>query len=130
MHLALVIDIEGTVDQESLNRLRTHLNLAKRGRLTDDWDQEFGSRKIERSAGKYLAIDLFRNFDETWKVQVLDTDKRDPNDAELTSVCAELVGGITAAGFRTRVRARPTFGSAAEYDARVREDPSFEHHAE
>ena len=41
-HLVLVIDIEGDVDQAGLERLRTHLNLTKQGRLSDDWDEEFG----------------------------------------------------------------------------------------
>ena len=49
MHLAVVIDIDGTVDQAGLDRLRAHLNLTKTGRLTDDWDQTFGRRMIERT---------------------------------------------------------------------------------
>lgn len=110
MHLALVIDIDGTVDQAGLGRLRAHLNLIKDGRLTDDWDQAFGYRKIERSAGKYLMIDLFREFDESWTLSVSGTEKRDPNDPELTSLRAELVDGITAAGYQATVRAKPTYG--------------------
>ena len=111
MHRALVIDLDGTVDQEGLDRLRAHLNLVKDGRLTDDWDQAFGDRKIERSAGHYLMIDLYRNFDETWEVSVSDTDERDPNDPELTSLRDELVDGITAAGYQPTVRAKPTYGT-------------------
>lgn len=111
MRLVLVIDIDGTVDQAGLDQLRTHLNLTKRGRLTDDWDQEFGYRKIERSAGQYLMIDLFRNFDESWKISVSDTDERDPNDPELTALRAKLLDGISAAGFTASVRAKPGYGT-------------------
>lgn len=111
MHRALVIDIDGIIDQAGLDRLRAHLNLTKEGRLTDDWDQAFGYRKIDRSARKYLVIDLYRNFDETWKVSVSDTDMRDPKDPELTSLRAELVDGITAAGYQATVRAIPTGGT-------------------
>ncbi len=111
MHRALVIDIDGTVDQAGLDRLRAHLNLTKEGRLTDDWDQAFGYRKIERSTGHYLMIDLYRNFDETWKVSVSDTDERDPQDAALAALRAELVDGITTAGYQATVRAKPSGGT-------------------
>jgi hypothetical protein len=111
MHLVLVIDIHGDVDQPSLERLRAHLDLKKQGRLSDDWDQEFGHRKIERSSGQYTSIGLFRNFDGSWKVQVLDTEKLDPKADELVQLRAELVGGIESAGFQATVRAKPTFGT-------------------
>jgi hypothetical protein len=110
-HLVLVIDIDGNVDQSGLERLRTHLDLKKHGRLTDDWDQKFGSRVIQPVDGERTSISLFRNFDETWKIQVTDTREADPNTDELAMLRAELVEGITAAGFQAIVRAKPTFGS-------------------
>lgn len=112
MHLVLVVDIHGEVDQSSLERLRTHLCLKKQGRLSDDWDQEFGYRKIARSAGHYTDISLFRNFDGSWKVQVLDTEQLEPKSDGLALLQAELVEGIEAAGFQATVRAKPTFGTA------------------
>jgi hypothetical protein len=78
MHLILKIDIHGDVDQTGLNRLRTHLDLKKQGRLTDDWDQQFGYRKIERPGGQYTKIVLYRDFDGSWEVQVIDTEKPIP----------------------------------------------------
>lgn len=112
MHLVLVVDIHGEVDQSSLERLRTHLDLKKQGRLSDDFDQEFGYRKIERSTGQYSNIGLFRNFDGSWKVQVLDTEELNPKADELALLRAELVGGIEAAGCQATVRTKPTFGTA------------------
>ncbi|KAA0080212.1 hypothetical protein CIW52_25945 [Mycolicibacterium sp. P9-64] len=56
MYDILEIDIRGDVEQSSLERLRTHLNLKKFGRLTDDWDQQFGYRKIERANGQYTKV--------------------------------------------------------------------------
>lgn len=106
----LVIDIDGTVDQAGLDRLRTHLNLTRQGRLTDEWDEAFGYRKVDRSAGQYLRISLYRDFDESWEVSVSDTGQRDPNDPEITSLRAELVDGITAAGYQATVRAKPNYG--------------------
>jgi hypothetical protein len=106
----LVIDIDGTVDQSGLERLRTHLNLKGRGRLTDDWDQEFGYRTEEASAQRTNIV-LFRNFDESWKVSVHATGQQEPSNDELALLRNELVEGITAAGFQATVRAKPTSGS-------------------
>jgi hypothetical protein len=111
MHLVVVVDIDGDVDQPGLERLRTHLNLKGRGRLTDDWDQEFGYRTIEAADGQRTDIGLWREFDESWNVSVLANSQPDPGSDELASLRAELVEGITAAGFQATVRAKPTFGS-------------------
>jgi hypothetical protein len=108
MHLVLVIDIDGDVDQSGLERLRTHLNLKKFGRLTDDWDQQFGYRKIERVNGHYTKIVLYREFDGSWQVQVIDTKELDPDAHEFALLRDELVGGITSAGYQATVRANPT----------------------
>ena len=113
MTLVLVIDIDGAVDQPGLERLRTHLNLKARGRLTDDWDQKFGFRDVQRSSGQTTSITLFRNFDETWKVQVSDTRDDMPAADDIATIQAELVEGITAAGFHATVRPKPTFGPRA-----------------
>jgi hypothetical protein len=111
MHDILVIDIRGDVDQSGLDRLRTHLNLKKFGRLTDDWDQQFGYRKIERASGQYTKIVLYREFDGSWQVQVIDTEKLDPDAHEFALLRGELVDGIGAAGYQATVRAKPTFGA-------------------
>ena len=113
MTLILVIDIDGAVDQHGLERLRTHLNLKSHGRLTDDWDQKFGSRDVQPVSGQATRITLFRNFDETWKVQVSDTRADMPGADEMATLRAELVEGITAAGFHATVRPKPTFGTPA-----------------
>jgi hypothetical protein len=42
---------------------------------------------------------------------VLDTEELDANADELARLRAELVGGITAAGFQASVRAKPAFGT-------------------
>jgi hypothetical protein len=111
MHDILVIDIRGSVDQSGLDRLRAQLNLKKYGRLTDDWDQQFGYRKIERPGGQYTKIVLYRNFDGSWEIQVIDTEKTDPNANEIALLQAELVRGTEAAGYQGIVRARPTSGT-------------------
>lgn len=112
MHDILVIDIHGEVDQSGLDRLRTHLKLKKYGRLTDDWDQQFGYRKIERSGGQYTKIVLYRDFDGSWEVQAIDTEKTDPNANEISLLRSELVRGIEAAGYQASVRTKPSSGTA------------------
>ena len=111
IHRIFDIDIGGAVEQAGLDRLRAHLNLTKSGRLTDDWDYTFGHRMIKRTTDQYTNIHLFRDDDGSWEVSVSDTDERDPNDPELTSLRDELVDGITAAGYQPTVRAKPTYGT-------------------
>lgn len=113
MTLSLVIDIDGAVDQPGLERLRTHLNLKSHGRLTDEWDQKFGSRDVQTVSGRAIHITLFRNFDETWKVQVSATPDNMPEAGEISILRTELVESIVAAGFQATVRPRPTFGTRA-----------------
>jgi hypothetical protein len=110
MHLILMIDIDGDIDQSGLDRLRTHLNLKKQGRLTDDWDQEFGYRIIQHAGGQRINIGLSRELDRSWLV---DASASDPNVSsdELALLRAELIEGITASGYQATVRAKPTFGT-------------------
>jgi hypothetical protein len=108
--LVLVVDIHGDIDESGLERLRDKLSLQKQGRLTDDWDQEFGHRQIDRSGGRCVHIGLFRNPDNSWKLQVLATEKRDPHDPELAALRVELTEAVQAAGFRPEARKKATFG--------------------
>lgn len=110
MHLVLVVDIAGQVDQSGLNRIRENLNLRKQGRLTDDWDQTFGRRIIEQSDGQQVKITLFRNFDESWKIQVSATEGFDLTSGAVAALKDEVLAGITAAGFQASARPKPTFG--------------------
>lgn len=109
MSLLIVIDIDGDVDQSSLDRLRKHLTLDRRGRLTDDWDQDFGHRVVAVPGGPRLNIGLYREFDGSWLIQV-QTRETSVSDDEIAKLREELVASITAAGFDAAVRAKPTFG--------------------
>jgi len=109
MHLVLVVDIDGGIDQCGLERLRAHLDLKKQGRLTDDWDQEFGYRTIEETSGQRIKVGLFREFDGSW---LIDASASDPgvSTEEIALLRDELVQGIAAAGYQASVRAKPTYG--------------------
>jgi hypothetical protein len=111
MHLVLVVDIRGEVDQSGLDRLRTHIKLTKRGRLTDDWDQEFGYRIVDTPSGQRFNVGLFREFDGSWLVDA-SASSANVDSNELSLLRTELVEGITAAGYQATVRDKPTFGPA------------------
>lgn len=108
MHDILVIDIKGDIDQSGLERLRSALKLKKFGRLSDDWDQQFGYRRIDRVGGRYAKIVLYREFDGSWQAQVTGTETFRFEPDELARLRVELVGGIEQAGFQARVRDIPT----------------------
>jgi hypothetical protein len=108
MHDILAIDIRGSVDQSGLDRLRDHLDLHKYGRLTDDWDEQFGYRKIERPDGNYTKIVLYRNFEGAWGLEVMDTETVNLSAEETAQLCSELIEGITAAGYEATVKRGPT----------------------
>jgi len=109
MQLVLVIDIDGDVDQSGLERLRAHLNLKKQGRLTDDWDQEFGYRTIEETSGQRINIGLFREFDGSWLVDASASDS-EVSTEEIALLGAQLIQQIAAAGYQATMRAKPTYG--------------------
>lgn len=110
LHDILTFDLQGDVDQAGLERLRTHLGLKKFGRLTDEWDQQFGYRKIEKPGGHYTKTVLYRDFDRSWEVQVTGSEDLDLHTDELAVLKRELLERIEAAGFRASVRDEPTSG--------------------
>ncbi|OBF46958.1 hypothetical protein [Mycolicibacterium monacense] len=110
LHDILAIDIQGDVDQAGLERLRTHLGLKKFGRLTDEWDQQFGYRKIDQPGGHYAKIVLYRDFDGSWEVQVMGSENLDLGTDGISALKRELLNGMEAAGFLASVRDEPTSG--------------------
>jgi hypothetical protein len=56
----LICKIAGEVNQERLIALREHLRLQRRGRLTDDWDAEFGWRRFE-AGDSLVSVELWRD---------------------------------------------------------------------
>ena len=112
MPLVLVIDIHGEIDQSGLERLRSSLDLAQQGRLTDDWDQEFGHRRIDTANGTRFRIGLLRNFDGSWKIQVVESIRSETVSDEFAQLRKRLLDGIKSAGYRAAVRDKPSFGSA------------------
>lgn len=71
MKLQLSIYLEGEFDGHMLEVFRHRLGLRKRGRLTDDWDEQFGSRTLDfpDPRGEFW-LDLSRETSDSWVVEL------------------------------------------------------------
>ncbi|MET9341778.1 hypothetical protein [Nonomuraea sp. NPDC003804] len=79
MTLQLSISISGPLG-DHLDTFRELLALDKRGRLSDDWDQEFGSRILQSRESGWIRLDLSRYEDDKWGIRL--TYERDPLPAD------------------------------------------------
>jgi hypothetical protein len=53
----------------SLTEFREWVGLQRRGRLSDDWDQEFGRREVRSREQGWVNLALWRGFeDDEWMV--------------------------------------------------------------
>lgn len=99
MHSMLEVTFTGDVDDPELDKLRTSLGMAKRGRLTDDWDDEFGRRELSPRDSGWIYLNLTRdlNRDGWWKVAL--KFEQDPMPvAEVDMWEQKITSAITAAG--------------------------------
>jgi hypothetical protein len=92
------IDIVESLDEQKLERLEETLGLQWGGRLDDDWDYEFGSRRLKDSAGQVTEVALWRADDEPWYVQVTHPEAHPPDAEEIAGWRKEIIDGIKAAG--------------------------------
>jgi hypothetical protein len=110
LHLVTRIRVHGHVDQQGLERLRAELRLTKQGRLSDDWDENFGNRRIERPSGESFKVSLYRHSaDGTWTVNVSTTQPL-PDDREVAALRDRLVANVAAAGFQATSQPSPRYG--------------------
>ncbi|MEU1676794.1 hypothetical protein ABZ752_32865 [Streptomyces roseifaciens] len=65
---------------ERLLLLRERTGLQRRGRLTDDWDEEFGRRELRPSEAGLVTLSLWRYADDDWVMSL--TYRRDPLPSE------------------------------------------------
>jgi hypothetical protein len=79
---ALEIRFRGAVDDSELEILRDRVGLRKHGRLSDDWDAEFGSLVIRPESEGRVRLDLYRDLDNDglWSFSL--TFEADPPSAE------------------------------------------------
>ena len=70
MHSLLEVTFTGDVDDAELDELRARLGMASHGRLSDDWDDEFGRRELRPPDSGWIYLILTRDLDREgwWKV--------------------------------------------------------------
>ena len=64
----------------NLSEFRDRVGLQRRGRLSDDWDQEFGRRELRSRDEGWVNLRLWRHEDDEWLVNL--TYEKDPLPAD------------------------------------------------
>ncbi|RDI43583.1 hypothetical protein [Nocardia mexicana] len=95
---AFRIRIRENVDQCGLDRLRTALGLRACGRLSDDWDAEFGSRTLADTGVGSTWLTLSRTDEQRWYLRVSYPEDRPPASADVADWRREVTDGIHQAG--------------------------------
>jgi len=90
----------GDVTEQSLQTLRSRLDLRARGRLDDDWDMEFGYRDLQGQPPDKMSLTLWRTNDSKWKISV-DYQGDPPPPRVVGQVRADVAEAIRAAGLTT-----------------------------
>jgi len=108
MKTQLAITLAGDVGQGRLDTLRERLGLRKRGRLSDDQDEEFGHRDLSAGGEGRRWMDLWRDSASEWTVRL--AYETDPLPAaELEALRDQVVAAADALGWRV-VREEPSRG--------------------
>lgn len=80
-----------------LSGFREELGLNPRGRLDDDWDQEFGRRELRPREQGLVKLTLWRYADDDWMIAL--TYERDPLPTdEAEELRLNILDAATAAG--------------------------------
>jgi hypothetical protein len=73
------------------------VGLRRRGRLSDDWDQEFGWREVRSREQGWVNLMLWRHEDDDWSVDL--TFEKDPLPAdEAEQLRQKVLDAAAAAG--------------------------------
>ncbi|MEW2624729.1 hypothetical protein [Streptomyces sp. NPDC048106] len=80
-----------------LSRFREQVGLSQRGRLDDDWDEEFGERELRSKQEGHVKLTLWRYADDDWMIAL--TYERDslPSD-EAEALRRNILDAAAAAG--------------------------------
>ncbi|MFF5702944.1 hypothetical protein ACFY7H_10625 [Streptomyces sp. NPDC012794] len=89
MHDQLQIRMKGELDADRLSSFRREVGLTPRGRLDDDWDEEFGRRELRTAEQGRVKVSLWRYAHDDWMVS-LDY-ARDPLPAEETEALRQVI---------------------------------------
>ncbi|MET8308338.1 hypothetical protein [Micromonospora sp. NPDC005173] len=91
-----MIDLAGSLEQATLDQLRSTLGLSKAGRLGDDWDELFGEAK-RTVAGASANVELWRDVDShRWRLDIELV--ADPAESDVQSLLTVLRAEVEATG--------------------------------
>lgn len=80
-----------------LSSFREQVGLTPRGRLSDDWDQEFGRRELRPRVQGRAKLTLWRYADDDWMIVL--RYERDPLPSdEVEGMRQNILNAATAAG--------------------------------
>lgn len=89
------VRMKGEFGKGRLSAFREDVGLTRRGRLDDEWDQEFGRRELRPKEMGKAELTLWRYADDDWMISL--TYERDPLPAD---EAAEIRQTILAAAAR------------------------------
>lgn len=99
MHSMLEVTFTGDVGDPELGTLRASLGMGSRGRLSDDWDDEFGRRELSPRDSGWVYLILTRDLErEGWWKVALKFEKEPLPVAEVSAWEQKIIGAIRAAG--------------------------------
>ena len=99
MHNMLEVTFTGDMGDAELDELRATLGMASRGRLSDDWDAEFGRKELRPRDSGWIYLILFRDLDrEGWWDVDLKFEQTPLPAAEVDMWEQKITSAITAAG--------------------------------
>src|SRR5262245_41254623 len=91
------VSLSGQVTDDVLTTLRDQLGLVARGRLTDDWDEEFGYRRFTVGDTPAEIILWRRDSGASWVVELAFVDAEPPEHA-VAPLLAQIDRAAAAAG--------------------------------
>jgi hypothetical protein len=105
MKQQLVIFLAGEFDSQKLEIVRERLGLTKSGRLSDDWDANFGHRDLAKEPNR-IWLDLYRDDDTSWNVTL--TYEVDPLPADqVETLRRQILDAAAAVGVRVERQVPP-----------------------
>lgn len=99
MRNMLEVTFTGDVGNAELDELRTNLGMAAHGRLSDDWDDEFGWRELSPRDNGWIYLILIRDLErEGWWEVDLKFEETPLPAAEVDMWERQIISAITGAG--------------------------------
>jgi hypothetical protein len=93
----LIVYMRGEVVGAALQVLRERLELTPHGRMSDDWDQNFGRRYLRGPDQGQADISLLRYADDDWRYQIFTTGELIPLD-EIEQLREQMLAAAEEAG--------------------------------